>query len=336
MKGRMEWQAKHLLYEYDLFLRGIDWIRENEWKLDTDHGLFLLKKTDESPAQLYFVASWLHYLHSQGIQSIMPYCITKYGEACIREAEGTYVLQQWVTGAQPIHAIPNWESQVLREVARIHRISAQTDKGWDGYAPVSLEKIKGRWEDGIVHIKKLAKESEGEGVSPGLERTVKESAEHVQHFAEWAIQELEEAAEQIEESALVRVLCHGRIHRRNIIQGIDGQLYLTNFERANLDTPVRDLALFFRRYAPQCQWNIRKGREWLAAYEEERLLTEEERQLLSCYLLFPERLAQVARAYLRDRGEEREQNGRKLLKTWQKHLGFLPKMHQFAFAITQK
>ncbi|MBN6186544.1 phosphotransferase [Aneurinibacillus sp. BA2021] len=336
MREQMEWQAKHILYEYDLFPRQIAQVREHEWKVKTDHGFFLLKRTGESPAQLYFVASWLHYLYSRGMYTAIPYYISKYGEACISTVAGAYVLQPWVDGARPLPRFPDWESHVLREVGRIHKISAQAEQGWDGYAPVSLDTIKRRWEDGIAHIQKAAQEAGKESTGTGLERMLKESAEHVRHFAEWAIQELEEAAEQIEESALARVLCHGRIHRSNLLQDADGRIYFLNFERANLDTPIRDIALFFRRYAPQYQWNIRKGREWLAAYETERLLTKEERQLLSCYLLFPERLAQVARAYVRETGEEREEYVRKLLKTWQKHLGFLPKMHQFAFAIAQK
>lgn len=332
----VEWQAKHLLHDYDLRLYGIDETEKNRWRVETDNGIFLLEKTDEHPTQLYFVASWLHYLYSQGIKSVVPFCVTKYGEPYIATRYGMYVLQPWIEETEAIWRVPEWETRVLREVGRIHQVSIRAQVRWQGYAPVSLEQIRQRWESSIAQVVLIA---EMAGQHHGTEvfgKMVKKNVEQFLHFAQYAVRELTDATARLERRPLMRVLCHGRIHRRNMIIGAGGAFYITRFERANLDTPVRDLAIFFRRYAPRCGWSIRRGRKWLAAYEEENPLTEEERLLLSCYLLFPERLAHVARTYWNTAGEDRGQSVQQWMQTWQKHLQLLSEMHQFALAIKQK
>jgi spore coat protein YsxE len=332
--GPIEWQMKHLLYEYDLFSYRIDEHGKDKWRVGTDRGIFLLEKTYEHTAQLYFVAYWLHYLFHRGVRSVIPFCVTKYGEPYIATSEGIYLLYPWIEEANTVQSMPNWEAKVLKEVGRIHRISEQAKEKWRGYAPISLKQIKQRWENGITQIAVV--ETKQKEWRNELERNIIEDAGYVKQFAEWALQELNKATEKIEEKGLVRVLCHGRIHRRNIIVDTDHHFYFTRFERANFDTPVRDLAIFFRRYAPYYQWSIQKGREWLAAYEAERLLTEEERQLLSCYVLFPEKLVQIARNYMLDPNKKQKQQAGHYIQTWQKHLQLLPKMRRFAFAIARK
>ncbi|MMZ54867.1 Spore coat protein S [compost metagenome] len=332
----VEWQVKHLLHDYDLYLYGIDEMEKNRWRIETNNGVFLLEKTGEHPTQLYFVASWLHYLYTQGVKSVVPFSVTKYGEPYIATKYGMYTLQPWIDETEAIWHVPEWEAKVLSEVGRIHQVSIQAQVRWRGYAPVSLEQIRQRWKNSIAQITLIAEVAEQNHGAEVFEKMVKRSIEQVLHFAEYAVQELSEAAVRLEGRHLMRALCHGRIHRRNIIVGATGAFYITRFERANLDTPVRDLAIFFRRYAPRCEWSIRRGRKWLAAYEEENPLTEEERLLLSCYLLFPERLAHVARTYLNTAEGDREHNVQQWTQTWQKHLRLLSEMHQFALAIKQK
>jgi spore coat protein YsxE len=335
MKG-IEWQAKHLLYEYDLFLHRLLPIGEDSWKVDTDRGSFFLKKTYEHPAQLYFVAYWLQYLHNCGIQSVTPFCMTKYGEPYIVTHEGIHILQPWIKEVKRIRNIPDWGARVLQEMARIHRVSEQAGEHWQGYAPVSLVQVQQRWTEGTRQISRIARVARRPGNTSFFARVVNENEEQVRQFAEWAEQELQEVMSNIAEDTLPQCLCHGRIHRRHVRVGRENQIYFTNFERANFDTPVRDLAIFFRRYGPGCEWNVQRGKRWLSAYEMERPLREEERRLLCCYLLYPERMAQVARTYWENREEEWEQKEQACIRSWRKHLRLLPKMRGFALAMAQK
>ena len=336
MMERMEWLAKHLLYEYDLFLHQIEERGKDTWRVDTNQGAFLLRRMYEHPVQLYFVASWLHYLYDRGIRSIIPFCVTKYGEPYVFVSGDRYALNLWIEEAEPIRSVPGWEARVLREVGRIHKVSQQAGERWRGYAPVSLEQVKRRWEDSINRMTVVAEAAGGAGRSMEFARTVRGSVEQISLFTDRAMRGLAEVAVKLEGKELARALCHGRLYRRNVIVGTSRKLYLTHFEHANFDVPIRDLAIFFRRYAPYYEWNIQKGQEWLAEYEAERPLTLEERQLLSCYLLFPERLMQLVWSHIRDSEEKREEHARRRTKTWQKHLRLLPKMHRFAFSVIQK
>ncbi|AMA72095.1 MULTISPECIES: phosphotransferase [Aneurinibacillus] len=331
----IEQRTKHVLHEYDLRLHNLVQEGQNRWKAETDCGSFWLEVTHEHPLQLNFVASWLRYLSARGVRSVIPFCLTKYGEPCVVTYEGTYLLLPWIEQIAMIKDLPDWDIKVLKEMARIHKISAEAGEQWRGYAPVSLRQVRQRWEEGIARIEEIAEAGGKRKTASAFERAVRNSAEQVRQFAEWGIQELEKVAVSSDVLHLSRALCHGRVHSRNILVGAGRQIYFINFERANFDTPVRDVTLFFRRYGPAWEWRKGKGREWLYAYESERCLTKGERRLLACYLMYPERLMELARKYVRASKERREQMEQQQVLAWKKHLRLLPKMHEFALGIEQ-
>ncbi|WP_047150603.1 phosphotransferase [Aneurinibacillus tyrosinisolvens] len=327
----MERQAKHFLREYDATLLEMQQITGKLWRLETDRGTFALKETRESPEQLYFVANWLYFLHTAGVRSVIPFQITKYGEPYILTRQGIYMLRPWVQSGAGMELFSDWETSAITEMARIHRASEAAKEHWKGYAPVTLARIRERWKGGVsaLHQMLIAPQS---GASL-FESAVKGSGDYVLRYAVRAVKQLDELQNKgIGEEGLALSLCHGRIHRENIIAGGNGELYFINFDRANLDTPVRDLAIFFRRYAPRRQWDSRVGMNWMRAYESVRPLSHGEKKLLACYLLYPERMMKELSRYTK---EERvlpaaEQQH---VYRWQKNLQMLSKTYGFINAI---
>jgi Ser/Thr protein kinase RdoA (MazF antagonist) len=82
-------------------------------------------------------------------------------------------------------------------------------------------------------------------------------------------------------------ICHHRIHPSNVLIGEDGW-YWIDFDHAELDTPVKDLATLIHRYPED------PPEEILAAYEKENKLLPKEKRLLAVFLSYPERIVRAA------------------------------------------
>jgi hypothetical protein len=76
------------------------------------------------------------------------------------------------------------------------------------------------------------------------------------------------------------------------------QLYLIDFDQMTIDSPARDLALFYRRHLEKAlEGNEEIAFEWLEAYEKEFPLGRGEKILFAIYLLFPERVFKEIETY---------------------------------------
>ncbi|WP_027414868.1 phosphotransferase [Aneurinibacillus terranovensis] len=324
----MERQAKHLLYEYDLRPLAIQTNEpEKAWLIKTKKAKYLLKKTEEKPAQIESVANALYFLEKQGMKSILPFCKTKYGESYIHAPKGMFTLIPWDLDGGNSLVPTNWELIVLQEMARIHAVSSDMEKKWTGYGPVALRQIGARWKEGIVRLKAFSSDK-SEGQLTPFQRCVAEDLHHVLKPAVHALHKLEELERGIDEDkGLPLSLCHGNIHRKNLLFS-DNRLYFLNYEKANYDTPVRDLALFFRKHLFNYSWDNSRGSRWLAIYNKHRPLSEQEKRLLGCCLLYPERMMSLIERYTRDRPPAQNVE-QEFIERWQKDVKMLTKIQKF-------
>ena len=127
----------------------------------------------------------------------------------------------------------------------------------------------------------------------------------------------------------ITTICHGRINRKNIVVGKNKKIYFINFEKATIDTHVKDLALFFRRYAPYIQWDPAVGHDWLVGYNQRFPLTHGEKLLLGCYLLFPEKV--ISEVLQHGKSSLFQQKG---FYQWQKKVEELRGIERFVKTIT--
>lgn len=75
------------------------------------------------------------------------------------------------------------------------------------------------------------------------------------------------------------------------------KLILTNFERAHLDLPCVDVALFLRKIMEKQGWRVSEGKKFLHAYEIICPMSEKERKVLALRLAYPEKLWKLANHY---------------------------------------
>lgn len=332
----MEW-VRHILYEYDLTLFAIEAKGNQVWKVQTNRGMFRLSRQMESEEQLVFTNGWLRRLRQSGIRSVIPYSITKYGESVVSTADGRYILQPWIQSVGSVRDVSGWEQQVMRQLGRIHQASAVAarEASTTGLTPSVVQK---RWIDGMNAVRELAHQYTRHQKGGAFGSLVCESESYVISQVERAVERLGYTISNLAaDEKLPHVLCHGRLRSHYVLAaGQDRRhLYLTGFERARYDGAVRDLTVCVRHYGDDVGWNVRLGRRWLAAYETERQLTEAERQLLSCYLLYPEPMMRAAKSCLDTAGAGRSEMAR-WMHIWRRQLPRLFAMQQFAFEIIEK
>lgn len=279
--------ASHLLFEYDLrpvTLQPVDQV--NSWQVETEQGKFFLKKMDIDRNQVNEIGRRLIVLIQSGITCILPFQINKYGDNHIYTGEGIYVLLPWIEKAYDIHELKRWEMRVIKQLATLHKASLTHLGASMGEEKSILSKVEERWRNRVLEFRTFHLQNHTR-----LSALLEDGKKKALRMGDLAIHRLEEIKKVMEQEGKVRLsLCHGQINRKNIIVDSERKVIFTHLEKATIDTPVKDLAIFFRRYAPYKNWDPEIGAEWLKVYTEIFPLTHTEKLLLGSYLLFPERV----------------------------------------------
>ena len=90
--------------------------------------------------------------------------------------------------------------------------------------------------------------------------------------------------------------CHGDYQYHNILWGQE-EWFVVNFEKCLPDNPIRDLYLFLRKLLEKSSWSVSLGKELLAAYQEERPISDESRMDLYYRLAYPEKFWKIVNFY---------------------------------------
>ena len=90
--------------------------------------------------------------------------------------------------------------------------------------------------------------------------------------------------------------CHGDYQYHNILKTSIGW-QIVNFEKFQLDNPVRDLYHFMRKVMEKNNWAVNQGREILEAYEAIRSLDEYSKLDLYHRFAYPEKFWKIANFY---------------------------------------
>lgn len=320
---KQEWVSQ-LLFEYDLFplsIKSID--QRNSWYIKTEQGEFFLKKVEVEREKLIDTVEKFSLLQKMDFSGMIPYKKTKYGEDFLIEERGTFVLFPWVEKLCEIHELKKWEIKVLKQLANLHKLSEM--KPGKGVPEGILLGVKNKWENRVEEFKsfRLKKHTR-------LNSFIEEGRKRSLRLAYLAINRLDDINQSTHLGGNIRtVICHGRINRKNILVGKNRKIYFVNFEKASIDSHVKDLALFFRRYAPYIHWNPVVGHEWLKGYNQVFPLTHGEKLLLGCYLLFPERVIGEVLQYGKS-----TQFQKKGFNQWQKRVEELRVIERFVKTIT--
>lgn len=279
-------------------------------------GDFAMKKAMVSPQQMLKVNAYLSHLHQHDHTASLPFLSSKYAEPFVRLNGQCYYATEWVEGFKHDQYRQDWEKKVLHCLGEMHRLtnSAQFPELHNGKTPyLKLSQIMLRWKRRLKKMKIYKHQIEKKRIPTPFEHVYKQHFTYLSDLGERALLYLNKWQTNVTSNKR-KVLCHGQVQRHHIVTDREQNIYILNFEHARMDCPVRELALFFRRHIHHAnEWNARAGKDWLASYENQFPLHEQERLLLGIYLLFPEHIFQFAERYFNRHKNE-------LSLKWAQHL----------------
>ncbi|WP_273850954.1 phosphotransferase [Guptibacillus spartinae] len=274
-----------LLFQYDLYPERV--VRMGKvTKIETERGSFALKETKLGKEQMDRILYLEERLKQLQFASFVPIERTKYGDAFVFTEDGVAYLTPWVDGGEG-HA-PQKEEQFVLNLAELHGYTARDQAFSEEVIKQSYQKMILMRESRQFEMEKYVNSIEKRVYLSPFELTFVTHFHRLMKYCDLAKTRLDQWYEQVLEAKRYRsVFCHGKCSLSHYVMN-GGRGYFINFERAVIDTPVRDLAYFIRSSVHPFQFNPATTTAHIGRYESQFSLLEEEKELLASYLYFPE------------------------------------------------
>ncbi len=295
-----------ILEQYDLGIKGTRKIR-GAFFCDTKEGTMLLKETkvsDRRALLLYQILSELE--QTKKIKADIP-IYNKEGKLITTSRYGKdFMMKNWFIGKEC--DVRN-EKEILcavSELAKLHK-----DWKWErqeiisedqeAIKPSSLLVGKSLQDEFLRHNREMKKVRNyiRKRVSKGsFEFLYLENFEKMYDLAEKTTKRLENSGckELYADSVKQKTLVHGDYNYHNVLFTPMGAV-ITNFEHVRIDVQIQDLYYFMRKVMEKNQWDHELGKSMLEAYDQERKLTDIEKEYLALCLAYPEKFWKMASTY---------------------------------------
>lgn len=284
---------------------------------ETKNGIKILKEYRGSPGRLSLQHQLLQKIIQNGYTNIEEILPTKEGELLVKDEDMvSYYLKEYKEGKECNIKEYRDCSKTVEQMAVLHEAMKMPElveeKAIEPYfLPQEFEKHNKE----LRHVKKYLKE-----------KRQKNEFEYYlyQHYDNFLIK-AEKILEEVKEQSILfskenlrknGSLCHGDFQHHNAIFTNDG-IFFINFERFILDSPMRDLSLFFRKMMEKNNWSKDLGQFILESYQKKRKLSEEEKYQLYYRLSYPEKFRKIVNFYYNShKAWIPEKNMEKLKKIW--------------------
>jgi spore coat protein YsxE len=292
-------EKEELIYkEYDFYPRKVEQMGKVR-KIVCDRGTFSLKKAAVGQEQLQFLEQCMIYLNKQQFKHYLPFYPNKFGDSYVLYGNEGYYVTPWIEDIVEEKYRGDWEHQMMQCMGELHQLTlGYSDNYVAKKTALSLPVLLQRWHSRLIQMNEYKKFAQNRDIMSPIEATYVANFDYLHELGLRAIRYLKEWKDKENTDKNTRmVLCHGHIHRKNVLHD-SGQFYLIDFDQMTIDSPARDLALFYRRHLEKAlEGNEDIAFEWLEAYEKEFPLERGEKILLAIYLLFPERVFKEIETY---------------------------------------
>lgn len=296
-----------LLSEYDMFAQMIEVVKEpNVYKALTPYGTFACKRTDAPHGRLRYVSGMLRHLQRRGWEGAVPIAYTKYDEPFVVRDRSTYYLSPWHQGKQEESSNASaWVKPSIERLAELHLYTQNYRYDDPRQVEPLIDSLLNRWTLWLEGMERHRSNAESLSYPSPFDVVFMANHGYINEMAMTAIQALRNWREAHETYAHFRLsLIHGNPHPSHFLFDKDGKVRLVNFDRAVFDTPVRDLTMFYRSYFFTLG-DEETASSLLRDYSTIFPLQPDEAELLSAFLLYPERIMRDIETYY---GKKREWN----------------------------
>ncbi|MDN4592492.1 phosphotransferase [Polycladomyces subterraneus] len=272
-------------------------------RIQTADGAFALKKSSCSAEQLTWLHKVMEAVQSKSQEIFLPWLKTSDGEAYVQTEDAVWYATPWVENDPglretiPIEGLPTMLAHVHRSAFPV--VGKQSERKQS----VNVERLQG-WKDKLGKLAEYREVIESRTFRSPFDHAFAADAEYVDQALRFAVKGMEKFVQSDKGIAPRYTLCHGRIHPSNLLKKEDGWVWI-DWDHAAVDSPVRDLGAFFRRFSQQLD-HEKEPQFYLARYEEGWKLSGKEKKLLALYLAYPERPLRLLTRYyeMPDRIEE--------------------------------
>lgn len=313
-----------VLREYDLYPNQIENLGKVQ-RLYTQRGGFALKRASFTPDQAELVFSFQKKLQEREYPHFLAPLQNKYGDSFVPIQQEYYYLLPWVEDKVEMKYSNDWEKKTLIALAKLHQITSDFAQHYGLQQSLSSKQLLSRWNARLLQMHEFKNFALDREMMSPIETVFVQHFEYLIELSSRAIKYLKEWEKrgQHENQAPQLVLCHGHVHRNHVIHPQNKESCLINFDYAKIDSPARDLALFYRRHLNKAFDIEGTALEWLEIYEAHFPLGKMDKMLLAIYLLFPERVFKEIENYYQ------------AVRNWHplKQARFLEKQIKYTYAI---
>lgn len=283
--------------------------------LDTDKGLKLLCATGSSESRLCFEDELKQRMFQNGYRNTDQFIRNKDGKISSANMIGeNYLIKDWYEGEE---CSVYKEERILAAVANL----AELHRAMEGIQVLDEQKPY-HLQTGLPELFER-RNREMKRVMTYIRERKQKSPFEVQYLKMWnefyedadrANKRLEKFPywQEVERATACGTACHGSYNYHNILllsPGIvhsakfhaaetgESRIATTNFEKAAIGLQVIDLYQFMRKVMEKNEWNCVLAEKMLKEYGRIRRLSEEEQELLSILLEYPEKFWKLTNFY---------------------------------------
>ncbi len=247
------------------------------WEVTDGDERYALKESNVSREKLLVLHHMLEQVREAGFPQLLPWVEALDGEVVVSAYGSQWYATPWQTSKDEETLDV---SELATSLGKFHRlaepIAAQFPK---------LHRMVGQ-EESSLWKQRQAQVSEWQDSSNQAQISAIASNHQPVSGFNFAIKGLERYFATEKGVAPRYTLCHERIHPSNILSS-EEDFYWIDFDHAELNTPIKDLATFIHRFPDV------PAKDILEAYEQENKLLPKEKRLLAIFLAYPERLVRI-------------------------------------------
>lgn len=264
---------------------------------ETSQGLKILKEYAGIKDKLVVQDFLLQSLRSKGYERTEQIVKNREGSLYSMENEqSAYFVKDYFEGRECNVKDEAECLTAMNKLARLHQLSSvQECPDFQNITPFSLQK---EYEKHNRELKKVNHYIKQKSQKTDFEIFLMKYYDLFYRQAQTVETELkkEDWTDFEERIATQKILCHGDFQHHNILfSGADPAVI--NFEKIILDSRVRDIYLFMRKVLEKNGWSVVLGRKILEVYEEESMLTREEKRQLYYRFTYPEKFWKIVNFY---------------------------------------
>ncbi|MCO7127939.1 spore coat protein YsxE [Sporolactobacillus shoreicorticis] len=285
-------RINRILFQYDLVPYNLS-VRGNLIRVDTPAGSFALKQKALNDRQIRSLQTVYALIRRMVIDAVCP-LPSKYGDLVIRGTETSYYLLPWFNETVDLSNLQERYRHLFIKTGQLHRKTLEKKADCSGLYQDMVRVLNQRqmvWEQFLY-------KAEHHVYPSPFEQAVLKSAfiylENMQRSHDFFSHDKDDEGKN---KTMRRALCHGRLSPLHLLIENERSC-LTNFENSEDGFFIVETAMLFEQANVMLGSEQTNWRDFYESYSSVCPLTDEEKDVLVHFLLFPSAHAELLSRYL--------------------------------------